>query len=80
MPHTNNAAQNTVLMVFPQGKHRPSYIQYAPCAFMLPVATVPNAIVFGTGRVTIKEMVQGGFVLNLILAVVITLVCYLALA
>ena len=46
---------------------------------MLPVATVPNAIVFGTGHVTIKEMVQGGFVLNLILAMVITLVCYLAL-
>ena len=46
---------------------------------MLPVATVFNAIVFGTGHVTIKEMVQGGFVLNLILAMVITLVCYLAL-
>ena len=51
----------------------------ASCAFMLPVATVPNAIAFGTGHVTIKRMMREGFVLNLIMAFVITFVCYLTL-
>ena len=51
----------------------------ASCAFMLPVATAPNAIVFGSGRVTIKEMARAGFVLNLIGAVVITAVSLLIL-
>ncbi len=37
----------------------------ASCAFMLPVATPPNAIVFGAGHVTIPDMVRAGFVLNL---------------
>lgn len=46
----------------------------ASCAFMLPVATPPNAIVFGIGRVTVKQMVRHGFVLNLIGVVVISLV------
>jgi len=47
----------------------------ASCAFMLPVATMPNAVVYGTGEFTIKRMVSEGFVLNLIGAVVITIVC-----
>ncbi|WP_433701421.1 SLC13 family permease [Nocardiopsis sp. CA-288880] len=38
----------------------------ANCAFMLPVGTPPNAIMFGTGRVTIMEMVRTGFWLNVI--------------
>lgn len=38
----------------------------ASCAFMLPVATPPNAIVFSSGKITIKEMVKTGFVLNII--------------
>jgi sodium-dependent dicarboxylate transporter 2/3/5 len=37
----------------------------ASCAFMLPVATPPNAVVFGTGHVPIGAMVRAGFVLNL---------------
>lgn len=41
-------------------------------AFMLPVATPPNAIVFGTDRVRMGEMVRVGLVLNLVGAVVIT--------
>jgi sodium-dependent dicarboxylate transporter 2/3/5 len=45
------------------------------CAFMLPVATAPNAIVFGSGRVRVRDMVRAGFVMNLIGAVVITAVC-----
>ena len=50
----------------------------ASCAFMLPVATAPNAIVFGSGKVRIKDMARAGFVLNLIGAVVITTVCLIA--
>ena len=45
-------------------------------AFMLPAATPPNAIIFGTNRITIAEMARTGFWLNLIGAVVITLVFY----
>jgi sodium-dependent dicarboxylate transporter 2/3/5 len=47
----------------------------ASCAFMLPVATAPNAIVFGSGKVQIKEMARAGFALNVIGAFVITAVC-----
>jgi sodium-dependent dicarboxylate transporter 2/3/5 len=38
----------------------------ASCAFMMPVATPPNAIVFGTGHVAIAEMARAGFHLNLV--------------
>ena len=38
----------------------------ASCAFMLPVATGPNAIVFGTGRIALPSMVRAGFWLNLV--------------
>ncbi len=48
----------------------------ASCAFMLPVATAPNAIVFGTGQVTVQQMVREGFALNLMAAVTITAVVY----
>lgn len=48
----------------------------ASCAFMLPVATAPNAIVFGTGRVPIASMVREGLVLNFAGAIVITFICY----
>ena len=46
----------------------------ASCAFMLPVATAPNAIVYGTDRFSIKTMAREGFVLNIMVALVITLV------
>jgi solute carrier family 13 (sodium-dependent dicarboxylate transporter), member 2/3/5 len=45
----------------------------ASCAFMLPVATPPNAIVFGSGRLTIPQMVKAGFSLNLIAILLVTL-------
>jgi|TARA_B100001750_G_scaffold13180_1_gene9461 sodium-dependent dicarboxylate transporter 2/3/5 len=51
----------------------------ASCAFMLPVATMPNAVVFGTGEVSIKRMAREGFVLNLAGAVIVTFVCYIFL-
>jgi solute carrier family 13 (sodium-dependent dicarboxylate transporter), member 2/3/5 len=49
----------------------------ATCAFMLPVGTPPNAIVFSSGAVTIGQMARGGFVLNLVGVVLITLFSYL---
>ncbi|MGB6222094.1 SLC13 family permease [Haloferula sp.] len=45
----------------------------ASCAFMLPIATPPNAIVFASGRIQQKTMLRIGLVLNLVFAVVLTL-------
>lgn len=42
------------------------------CAFMLPVATPPNAILFSSGRLTVLDMVKAGFLLNLLTAVLVT--------
>jgi sodium-dependent dicarboxylate transporter 2/3/5 len=50
----------------------------ASCAFMLPVATAPNTIVFSTGRFTTMKMVREGLVLNFIGLTVITLICLIA--
>jgi len=49
----------------------------ASFAFMLPVATGPNAIVFGSNQLTVREMAREGFALNLIGVVVVTIGCYL---
>lgn len=48
----------------------------ASCAFMLPVATPPNAIVFGSGEVEMGDMIRGGILLNLIGMVLITAAVY----
>jgi sodium-dependent dicarboxylate transporter 2/3/5 len=52
----------------------------ASCAFMLPVATGPNAVIFASGHVSIKSMFTEGLALNFIGAAVITAVCFVALA
>lgn len=44
----------------------------ATCAFMLPVGTPPNAIVFASGTVTIQQMAKGGAVLNVVGVILIT--------
>ncbi len=51
----------------------------ASCAFMLPVATGPNAVIFASGHIDMRDMVREGLALNFIGAVVITAVCYFAL-
>ena len=51
----------------------------ASCAFMLPVATAPNAIAYGTGELEIKDMVKEGAILSFILSLLIAIVCYLFL-
>ena len=48
----------------------------ASCAFMLPVATPPNAIVYGSGKFTIATMMKAGFALNIIGIFVVTLFAY----
>lgn len=49
----------------------------ASCAFMLPVATPPNAIVFGSGEVKMWDMVKAGIIMNLIGVILITAMIYL---
>ena len=48
----------------------------ASCAFMLPMATGPNAVVFATGKVGLSAMAKTGFKLNLIALIAITLLAY----
>lgn len=52
----------------------------ASFAFMLPVATGPNAVIFSSGELTVKQMAREGFALNLIGAAVVTGGCYLLFA
>jgi sodium-dependent dicarboxylate transporter 2/3/5 len=61
--------QNPLLLVIPAAIA-------ASCAFMLPVATPPNAIVFGSGYVTIPQMVKSGFGLNILGIVLVTVLTY----
>jgi len=48
----------------------------ASCASMLPMGTPPNAIVFASGHIKMKDMVKTGFILNVICIILISLFCY----
>ena len=65
---TSNQVDPRLLMV-------PATIS-ASFTFMLPVATPPNAIVFGSNRLTIQTMVREGLLLNLLGAAVVSVLCY----
>jgi sodium-dependent dicarboxylate transporter 2/3/5 len=86
---TSNTATSTLLMpilaaaglavgVDPKLLMIPAAIS-ASCAFMLPVATAPNAIAYSTEKFDIKTMAREGIVLNVLVALVVTSVCYLTL-
>lgn len=62
--------QNPLLLIVPAAIA-------SSCAFMLPVATPPNAIVFGSGYVTIPQMVRSGFGLNFIGILLTVILTYL---
>jgi solute carrier family 13 (sodium-dependent dicarboxylate transporter), member 2/3/5 len=48
----------------------------ASCASMLPMGTPPNAIVFASGHIKMKDMIKSGFVLNWVCIILITIFCY----
>jgi sodium-dependent dicarboxylate transporter 2/3/5 len=48
----------------------------ASCAFMMPVATPPNAIIFASGKLTIPQMARAGLVLNILSVVIVTVAAY----
>jgi sodium-dependent dicarboxylate transporter 2/3/5 len=51
----------------------------ASCASMLPMGTPPNAIVFASGHIQLKQMTKAGFVMNIIAIILITLFCWFLL-
>jgi len=61
------------------GQHAVTFAVALGCslAFMMPIGTPPNALVYGTGRIPLQMMIRRGFVLNLIATVAISLVLYL---
>jgi sodium-dependent dicarboxylate transporter 2/3/5 len=84
---TSNTATTATLLPVIGGIATAAYIEpilliapmtlAASCAFMLPVATAPNAIVFSSGKVSIPQMVKAGFYLNLLVITLITPMAYL---
>lgn len=74
-----------VVIGIAQGLNIPGLMLVAPvtiaasCAFMMPISTPPNAIVFASGHIRIKDMVRAGFWLNLISITVMVLFAVLVL-
>lgn len=86
---TSNTASTTLLMpilaaaaigagIAPEILMVPAAMS-ASCAFMLPVATAPNTVVYSSGEFSIRQMAKEGVLLNLLGAAVITTVCFVQL-
>ena len=69
------AASATSLGVEPKLLMVPATISVS-FAFMLPVATTPNAVVYSSQKISVRTMAREGFILNLLGAVVVTCICY----
>ncbi len=87
---TSNTASTTLLMpilaaaalaagIAPEVLMVPAAMT-ASCAFMLPVATAPNSVVYGSGKVPIVRMAREGFALNLLAVVIIAGLSFVNLA
>lgn len=72
------ASLSTAISVHPFGPMVAACIA-SSCAFMLPVATPPNAVVFGSGYVHMKDMIKTGFWLNILAIIIVTLYIYFML-
>lgn len=68
-------ALSSVIDVHPYGIMVATCIA-ASCAFMMPFATAPNAIVFGAGLLEVRDMIRAGFMLNILSILVITFFVY----
>ncbi|MBT4519971.1 MAG: SLC13/DASS family transporter [Halieaceae bacterium] len=86
---TSNTASTALLMpvlaaaalasgIAPEVMMVPAAIS-ASCAFMLPVATAPNSVVFGTGLISTKVMAREGVTLNFVGVAIVSCICYLLL-
>ncbi|MCL4137645.1 UNVERIFIED_CONTAM: hypothetical protein GTU68_036637 [Idotea baltica] len=69
------AALGPALGIHPYGLMASTCVA-ASCAFMLPFATAPNAIAFGTERIKMREMIRAGFGLNLMSIAIIWTITY----
>jgi len=78
LPILSTAAANPDIHIDPRLIMIPATIS-ASCAFMLPIATPPNAIVFGSGKVSIGQMARYGILLNLLGVVLVTTATFLLL-
>jgi len=52
-------------------------VMAASCAFMLPIATPPNAVIFATEKIKVMDMVKVGFIMNILTIFIITLIFYI---